>query len=58
MNDPNLRRLLDIAYKYSKNPKHYAILKDHWIMKDEGLSNMLRSMEERTFEELGINILV
>lgn len=57
MNDPNLRRLLDIAYRYSKISKHYAILEDHWKMKDEGLSNMLRTMEESTLQEMGINVI-
>jgi hypothetical protein len=58
MNDPNLRRLLDISYsRYSSSQKHYAFLRDRWDIQDEVLANMLRNMEEDTFKDLGINIV-
>ncbi|WP_424355848.1 SIR2 family protein [Methanobacterium sp. MBAC-LM] len=57
MNDPNLRRLLDIAKSYSKDIKHFAIIKDHWETKSEKLANIYRSMEEDVFEELGVNVI-
>ncbi|SCG85668.1 SIR2 family protein [Methanobacterium congolense] len=57
MDDPNLRRLLNISSRYSKGPKHYAILKDRWTFSDKKLSNIFRSLEESIFGELGVNII-
>lgn len=57
MKDPNLRRLLEISNKFSIKPKHYVLLPDHWKSEDEEMANIFRSMEESTFEELGVNVI-
>lgn len=58
MNDPNIRRLLDVAYNYSKSPKHYAIIRDEWVSyENQNLANIFRNMHEKTFEKLGVNII-
>ncbi|WP_226536266.1 SIR2 family protein [Fictibacillus halophilus] len=58
MNDPNIRRLLEVANTYSNYPKHYAILRDEWANgKDKRLGNIFRNMHAKSFEALGINII-
>lgn len=57
MNDPNLRRLLDIAKDYSTYPKHFAIIKDNWYSDNEKLSNIYRNIEEEVYGELGVNVI-
>lgn len=61
MDDPNLRRLLDIGYRYFNNPKHYLIFsKERWDDPkscDETISNIFREMEEITFRDLGLKIM-
>jgi SIR2-like domain len=58
MNDPNIRRLLDVATSYSKTQRHYAILRDEWADdKHPHISNIFRNMHEKTFEKLGVNII-
>lgn len=57
MDDPNLRRLLDIARRYSAGAKHYAILKNRWNFNDKKLTNIFRTLEEKVFEELGVNVI-
>jgi hypothetical protein len=67
--DPNLRRLLAISAKRIEEPKHYAILKKQKFEKlentgieirDEALrvfANVNQELQEKTFEELGLNII-
>jgi type I restriction-modification system DNA methylase subunit len=58
MDDPNLRRLLEIGYRYFNSPKHYLIYsKKRWDSHDENVSNIFRGMEERTFHDLGLKII-
>lgn len=67
--DPNLRRLLDIAAKKSKGPKHYVFLKRFDSLSSKSKSNTLREevsqtflsvhhqLQEKSFNELGLNII-
>lgn len=58
MNDPNLRRLLDLAKEFSSvGPKHYAILEDHWDSNVGEVSNIFRIREEDIFEDLKIGVI-
>ncbi|OEC86748.1 MULTISPECIES: SIR2 family protein [Methanobacterium] len=58
MNDPNLRRLLDLAKEFSPiGPKHYAILEDHWDSKVGEVSNIFRVREEDVFDDLRIGVI-
>ena len=58
MEDPNLRRLLDIGYRYFNSPKHYLLYsKKRWESSDEKISNIFRGMEDRTFRDLGLKII-
>lgn len=58
MDDPNLRRILDIGYRYFNSPKHYLFYsKNRWESSDEKISNIFRGMEEHTFRDLGLKII-
>ena len=60
MNDPNLRRLLDVANR--KNPdkklKHYIIKKIPKLSEDEDILNKVALLlEEQDVMELGLNMI-
>ncbi|MGB9978035.1 SIR2 family protein [Methanobacterium sp.] len=58
MNDPNLRRLLDLAKEFSPvGTKHYVILEDHWKSKAGEVSNIFRVQEEDIFKDLKIGVI-
>jgi len=65
MTDPNLRRLLEISNQKRPGVRHYAILKDHWkpnkkIGEIAGIgkvTNVLRGLEESTFNKLGVSVI-
>jgi len=69
MNDPNLRRLLAISAKRIEEPRHYAILMRQEFLitkdvktelKDESIqvfANVNQELQEKTFQQLGINIV-
>ena len=67
--DPNLRRLLAISARSIEEPKHYVILKKQEFKKSEDTKNEIRDetlqvfanvnqvLQEKTFQELGLNII-
>ena len=63
MVDPNLRRLLEISQKKRPGLRHYVILKDHWAPSKKGsgilhiVANVFRSLEEKSFRELGVSVI-
>ncbi|MFW5895352.1 MAG: SIR2 family protein, partial [archaeon] len=57
MQDPNLRRLLDISSTKSPKSVHYSILKNDWENENQHLENVFRSVEESTFKDLGVRII-
>lgn len=67
LNDPNLRRLLDVAARQGESPRHYAILKREYNVgkNEEGISESLlriyKSMDDKIrqsyFQSLGLNII-
>jgi len=57
MRDPNLRRLLDISSEKFPKAKHFAILENNWDSENTQLNNIFRSMEEETFNDLGVNVI-
>lgn len=69
MDDPNLRRLLDIAQNGNPNANHYAFLKRVTLSeistKNEGESVIVEvsflerhhKLQELIFKELGVNVI-
>ena len=65
LNDPNLRRLLDVAARGTEKPKHYAIMKRPKIMnsKDIDKEDVLlykqidMGIKEKSFSSMGLNII-
>ncbi len=58
MNDPNLRRLLENAYKEGGNAtNHYAILERRSVFEDEGQNEEALSTQESILHDLGIKII-
>jgi hypothetical protein len=69
MTDPNLRRLLAISSKRVEEPKHYVILKKQYFKKSKDdkedirdgalqvFSNVNQELQEKTFQEFGLNII-
>jgi hypothetical protein len=57
MADPNIRRLLEIARKYSAVPKHYVILKNKWTNLSNKAHIFLKKKEEALFSDLGVNVV-
>lgn len=67
--DPNLRRLLAISARNIEEPKHYVILKKQKFKKSELVTNEIKDetlqifanvnqeLQEKTFQELGLNII-
>lgn len=69
MDDPNLRRLLDISQNGNPNANHYAFLKrvsieeisnkkdNESIMVEESFLNRHHNLQELIFKELGVNVI-
>lgn len=65
LNDPNLRRLLDVASRGIEKPKHYAFMKKPTIKIKSGIQkkdvDLYRqidmSLKEKCFSSMGINII-
>lgn len=67
LNDPNLRRLLDVAARNGEKPRHYAILKKRRLINEDSVEinptvfktyeSIDNSIRESYFWSLGINII-
>jgi hypothetical protein len=61
--DPNLRRLLEIAREKKSGSRHFAIIRDHWVTPKIGkqpaevqaLPAVFRVLEEASLSKLGIS---
>ncbi|MFZ2956437.1 MAG: SIR2 family protein [Candidatus Ozemobacteraceae bacterium] len=65
MNDPNIRRLLEISQRKKAGTRHFLILKNRWHRQQEGvedrmletLGRVFQGLEETTFQSLGISVI-
>ncbi|MDP9347574.1 MAG: SIR2 family protein [Gemmatimonadota bacterium] len=73
VNDPNLRRLLDIAARKNKNPKHFVVMEriraDDFLKHVKGRNRRVRSdivekflaihhsLQETSFRQLNLNVI-
>lgn len=69
MDDPNLRRLLDIAQNGNPNANHYALLQrvslkeisnkkeNESIIIEESFLKRHHNLQELIFKELGVNVI-
>lgn len=65
LNDPNMRRLLDVAAKNLEQPKHFALMKRSKLAKKKGITKSAYdifysiddSIREKYYASIGINII-